>query len=336
MARAEERKARRRMHHPDTGKFPSEMKLEDCKSVLGIDEATYQAIRAAFLSICETSGIQRKKGCDIWPNAKGRLIDSVPALKAIFEQQMTATDKDRKELALDLICQDRTKNVRRNATRMELRTAKKVLGLDPAGVMRVRAALMAKLKADGFSTKTEAGDEHWKGLRDAWIKEQGLDGKGEQGQKACNVICADVMKRINDKRTLNRKKEKKAAEPQDGQKPGDEDGEVGDEEMQDDRSEGADEEMAVTRPRSMLPGTTAGYEYGAFPAPYTPYSMGPYATSETPYTPYRTTTAPHPYPPTTASHTSTTAAVPPTYTTTQAPPSTSEYPEIDPALFYGS
>jgi len=286
------------------------MKLEDCKKVLGIDEATYQAIRTSFLTICETSGIQRKKGCDIWSDAKTRLVDSVPALKAIFEQPMATTERERKALAVDLICQDRTKNVRRNAVRMDLATAKKTLGLDPARVTKARMALMARLKADGFSTKTEAGEERWKELRDVWVAEQGLGGKGEQGEKACNVICADVMKRMNDRRTVKRKKAKeakRAAKLRDGQTAG-EDGGDEDEEMQE-GSDGADDEEPVVSGAptngyvgAMQAATSAGYQY------YAPYTA--------------TTTARTP---------SITAAHPP-----KPRPSASDYPEIDPALFYGS
>ncbi|MCJ1245922.1 hypothetical protein MMC30_003126 [Trapelia coarctata] len=332
---AEVRKARRRIHHPTTGKFPSEMKLEDCKKVLAISEPTYQAIRTAFLAICETSNIQRKKGCTIWAEAKLRLIDSVPALKAIFEQPMPANEKERKELAVDLICQDRTKNLRRNATRMELRDAKKLLCLDPAGVTRVQAALVKKLKADGFSTKTEAGEQHWKELRDAWVKEEGLGGNGEHGDKACDVICADVMKRMNDKRALKRK-EKGAAKPHDGQKAGEDD--------EDEAMGDGEKEVAVGSPAPMNgfagaveSGSSAGYGYDAFPATYTPYSMDPYATAQNFYT---TTTSsnshssaatPHRYALAAASNPYT-----PSHTTTTTTDPASEYPEIDPALFYGS
>jgi len=352
---AEARKARRRIHHPTTGKFPSEMKLEDCKLVLGISEPTYQAIRTAFLTICETSNIQRKKGCGIWADAKRRLIDSVPALRSIFEAPMTATEKERKALAVDLICQDRTKNLRRNATRMELRDAKKVLGLDPAGVTRVRKALMGKLKNEGFRTKTEAGERRWKELRDEWVAEEGLGGKGVQGEKACDVICADVMKRVNDQRALKRK-EKKAEKPHDGQKAekpldGQRAGEDDEDEGMGEMSEGGDEEGAVESesPASMnrsveviQPGASAGYGYNAYSTTYTPYGMGPYATSQNSYS---ITTAsnshsaagpPHLYAlaaasnPYISAHT-TAPNLPPTSTDPA-----SEHPDIDPALFYGS
>lgn len=166
---------------------------------------------------------------------------------------------------------------------------------------------MARLKADGFSTKTEAGEEHWKELRDVWVAEQGLGGKGELGEKARNVICADVMKRMNDKRTVKRKEAKaakRAAKLQDGQTAG-EDGGDEDEETQMEGRDGADDEEpdASEAPKNGDTGeiqaaTRARYGY---------------------YTPFTANTT-----------TSAAAASPPL----KPHPSAADYPEIDPALFY--
>ncbi|MCJ1398351.1 hypothetical protein MMC11_001549 [Xylographa trunciseda] len=190
-------------------KFPSEMTLDEAKASLNLDQNMYRAIRDSFEEVCVTENIVRKKGSDNWQKAKDDLIASFPALYTLLNVTVTPTPNaftqaatvpiDQQVQALDILCMDVTKQMRSRSIRMSVMEAKKVLGLDPAKAGKAKTALMHRLIANNFVSKTESG-EHWKVMRDEWIAEQGLK-TDTNSTKAADVLCADVMKRINDNRT---------------------------------------------------------------------------------------------------------------------------------------
>ena len=215
-ATQEGRKSRRANH--EGLKYPSEIGLTQCRKNLGIDKDTYHSMRTAFSNICLARGIERKKGCDIWQTAKDDLIGSIPQLAAVFHdengQVITGEDLERKALSVDLICMDTTKNLRKQGTQLSIRDAKKELGLTPTQITRVREALTQRLISAEFTSKTEMGEARWKELKDAWLAEMKLDQRGAAVLKACDVICADVVKRLNDKKILKRKRASEGIESQ--------------------------------------------------------------------------------------------------------------------------
>ena len=192
-------------------RFPSEMPLTETKVVLGINHAEYQEVRSAFESICSDLNINRKKDCKHWEDAKIQLIAACPCLSATIPIQaispivladipitmanvLSKEADPRKLLALDLLCMDVTKKNRVKSTRLTLTEAKKRLGLTPNEILTIRESLKARLAADGFTSKLQSGESHWKELRNAWTKEHDL-----KDTAAANVIGSDVMKRLNDK-----------------------------------------------------------------------------------------------------------------------------------------
>lgn len=122
-----------------------------------------------------------------------------------------ADNQETKKLALDVVCTDVTKRMRTLERRMTIAEAKNALGINPEESRLVRNAFYQTLKADHFTSKLEAGDEHWKELKAQWIEESDLlkailapgdaDPKHEEKVKAMEVLCRDVMKRLRDDQT---------------------------------------------------------------------------------------------------------------------------------------
>jgi hypothetical protein len=130
-------------------------------------------------------------------------------LQAVFWGN--ANDQDAKKLALDVVCTDVTKRMRTLERRMTIAEAKNALGINPEESRLMRNAFYQTLKADHFTSKIEAGDEHWKELKAQWIEGSDLlkailapgdaDPKHEEKVKAMEVLCRDVMKRLRDDQT---------------------------------------------------------------------------------------------------------------------------------------
>lgn len=120
-------------------------------------------------------------------------------------------NQEAKKLALDVVCTDVTKRMRTLERRMTIAEAKNALGINPEESRLVRNAFYQTLKADHFTSKLEAGDEHWKELKAQWIDGSDLlkgilapgdaDPKHEEKVKAMEVLCRDVMKRLRDDQT---------------------------------------------------------------------------------------------------------------------------------------
>jgi hypothetical protein len=94
---------------------------------------------------------------------------------------------------------------------MTIAEAKNALGINPEQSREVRNAFYQILKADHFTSKLEAGDDHWKELKTRWIEGSDLlksilapgntDPNHDEKVKAMEVLCRDVMKRLRDDQT---------------------------------------------------------------------------------------------------------------------------------------
>lgn len=197
---------------PGPPRFPSETTIDESKKYLNLDNTMYRDVRDQFQRICEDSGFIKKTvaGPDKWQAAKDKLIDESQHLRQVFRSDLNQLDA--KALALDVVCTDVTKRMRTLERRMTIAEAKNALGINPEESRQIRNAFYSTLKADHFTSKLEAGDDHWKELKDYWIQNSELlqrilsPGPAADSQhftklKALEVLCRDVMKRLRDDQT---------------------------------------------------------------------------------------------------------------------------------------
>ena len=186
-------------------RFPSETTLDESKTFLSLDNATYQRIRDRFQKICEENGVIKKTqaGPEKWQAVKTQLIEDDEHLRNVFWND--TSNESEKALALDVICLDVTKRMRTMDKSISIADAKNILGLNPEQNRRMRDSLYAVLKADGFISITEAGDRYDQ-LKQEWVNrtpylQQLLDPADPRyaGRlRAFNFICRDVVKRVRD------------------------------------------------------------------------------------------------------------------------------------------
>lgn len=203
---------------PGPPRFPSETTIDESKQYLRLDNTMYRDVRERFQKICQELGFIKKTiaGPEKWEAAKSRLIQETPHLHQLFEAE--PNERDAKALALDVVCTDVTKRMRTLERRMTIAEAKNCLGINPEESRQIRNAFYDTLKMDHFTSKLEAGDEHWQELKEQWIREQPLlqqilasghtDPQHVVRLKALEVLCRDVMKRLRDdqsKRDSSRK-----------------------------------------------------------------------------------------------------------------------------------
>lgn len=201
---------------PGPPRFPSETTIDESKRYLNLDNAMYKQIRDQFQKICEEAGFIKKTvaGPERWQEAKNKLIRESPHLRSVFSVDPNSTDAnqlDAKALALDVVCTDVTKRMRTLERRMTIAEAKNALGINPEESRQIRNAFYNTLKADHFTSKLEAGDEHWRELKERWIQGSPLlqrilapgaaDPEHATKVKAIEVLCRDVMKRLRDDQT---------------------------------------------------------------------------------------------------------------------------------------
>jgi hypothetical protein len=106
---------------------------------------------------------------------------------------------------------------------MTIAEAKNALGVNPEESRQLRNAFYQTLKADHFTSKLEAGEEHWKELKSQWINSSQLlqtilapgnaDPQHQEKVKAMEVLCRDVMKRLRDDQTKRDPTRKRKPEP---------------------------------------------------------------------------------------------------------------------------
>lgn len=204
---------------PAPPRFPSETTLEEAKAILQLDKAVYTNIRAKFEDICRQNNVTKKTeaGHDKWQAIKNQLIDEFPPIQPLF-RVADQPQLDHHYLALEMICNDVTKKLRTMKCKVTIADAKNVLGLDPEQGRQIKAAFHQILRADHFTSKLEAGPEHWQQLKQRWINEspllQSILAPGEadpqyvQKLKAMEHLCRDVMKRLRDSQTKEDKMSK--------------------------------------------------------------------------------------------------------------------------------
>jgi hypothetical protein len=196
---------------PGPPRFPSETTIDESKAFLSLDNRLYRDIRNRFQRICEEADIIKKTiaGPERWEAAKDRLIQESSHLQGIF--WANEDSQETKKLALDVICSDVTKRMRTLERRMTIAEAKNALSVNPEESRQLRNAFYQTLKADHFTSKLEAGEEHWKELKQSWIDGSDLlknmlapgnaDPQHQLKVKAMEVLCRDVMKRLRDDQT---------------------------------------------------------------------------------------------------------------------------------------
>lgn len=219
---------------PGPPRFPSETTIDESKKYLNLDNAMYRQVRDQFQGICEQAGFIKKTvaGPERWQEAKDRLIRESPHLQQVF----WANQLDAKALALDVVCTDVTKRMRTLERRMTIAEAKNVLGINPEESRQIRNAFYDTLKADHFTSKLEAGDEHWNELKERWIQNSRLlqqilapgpaDPNHAARLKALEVLCRDVMKRLRDDQTKRDPSRKQSASHSGAQSPASNDSNV--------------------------------------------------------------------------------------------------------------
>ncbi|CAG8947327.1 unnamed protein product [Penicillium salamii] len=196
---------------PGPPRFPSETTIDESKQYLSLDNNMYRQTRDHFQRICEEAGFIKKTaaGPERWQAAKDKLIQESPHLQQVFNAD--PTQRDAKVLALDVVCTDVTKRMRTLERRMTIAEAKNALGINPEESRQIRNAFYDTLKVDHFTSKLEAGDDHWRELKDQWIANSELlrrilapgqtDPDHANKLKALEVLCRDVMKRLRDDQT---------------------------------------------------------------------------------------------------------------------------------------
>ncbi|OQD62435.1 hypothetical protein PENPOL_c012G06936 [Penicillium polonicum] len=196
---------------PGPPRFPSETTIDESKQYLNLDNTMYRQTRDHFQRICEEAGFIKKTaaGPERWQAAKDKLIQESPHLQQVFNTD--PTQRDAKALALDVVCTDVTKRMRTLERRMTIAEAKNALGINPEESRQIRNAFYDTLKMDHFTSKLEAGDEHWRELKEQWIANSELlqqilapgpaDPDHGNKLKALEVLCRDVMKRLRDDQT---------------------------------------------------------------------------------------------------------------------------------------
>lgn len=196
---------------PGPPRFPSETTIDESKAYLSLDNRLYRDIRTRFQRICEEADIIKKTiaGPERWEAAKDRLVQESQHLQTVF--WANEENQEAKKLALDVVCSDVTKRMRTLERRMTIAEAKNALGVNPEESRQLRNAFYQVLKADHFTSKLEAGEEHWKELKTQWINGSELlqnilapgdaDPQHSEKVKAMEVLCRDVMKRLRDDQT---------------------------------------------------------------------------------------------------------------------------------------
>ena len=197
---------------PAPPRFPSETTIDEAKRILGLDHKSYVGLREQFQSVCEQEKIRKKTeaGGDQWQHAKDRLVAENEILHPVFYTE-EPVDHTQHNLALDVICSDVTKRMRTLTNRLTIQECKNILKTNPEEARRLRKSFEDILRADHFTSKLEAGPDHWNELKARWldqsthlkelVREGEVDPEHELKTKAMELICRDVMKRLRDEHT---------------------------------------------------------------------------------------------------------------------------------------
>ncbi|KAK6832855.1 hypothetical protein PG995_012633 [Apiospora arundinis] len=223
----ESRKRRRRTRGGDglsagtsgPSRFPSETTIDESRAILELDAGLYRELRLRFARICEVTGVSKKTvaGPTRWEEVKSVLIGEIAHLQTVM--WASQDNIDGKRLALDVICTDVTKRMRTAEQKMTIAEAKNVLEINPEESRTIRQEYIAILKQDNFSSKLEAGQEHWEELKRRWISNSTVllrilaagygDPMHQEKLHAVEVMARDILKRLRDDQS--RRDPKKAA-----------------------------------------------------------------------------------------------------------------------------
>jgi hypothetical protein len=210
-------------------RFPSETTIDEAKAYLDLDNDMYRDVRDRFLQICKEQDVIKKTiaGPTKWAEIVRQLINESQHLSAVFQQEPDVLSnidalfrpKGQRALSIDVICMDVTKRLRTMDSRMTLADVKNILALNPEQTRQVRSAFAAKLKADHFTNKHEAGEQHWADLKTAWVNESEIlarvlsageaDPNYARKLRAIEVLARDVMKRQQQEKTAKDPSRKK-------------------------------------------------------------------------------------------------------------------------------
>lgn len=197
---------------PGPPRFPSETTIDEAKRILGLNQQAYVSVREQFQSVCEQDNIRKKTeaGGDQWQRAKDRLTAENQVLHAVYFTNQPI-DHTQHNLALDVICSDVTKRMRTLNTRLSIQECKNILRTNPEEARILRRSFEEILRADNFTSKLEAGPQHWNELKAQWrdqsthLQDLLRDGEADPAYglkvKAMELMCRDVMKRFRDEHT---------------------------------------------------------------------------------------------------------------------------------------
>lgn len=194
---------------PGPSRFPSETTIDESRAILDLEAGLYRELRLRFARICEATGISKKTeaGPTQWEEVKGILIGDITHLQAVM--WASQDNLDGKRLALDVICTDVTKRMRTAEHKMTIAEAKNVLEINPEESRTIRQEYVAILKDDNFSSKVEAGKEHWEELKMRWMANSAVLFRvlaarnsdpmlQERLDAAVEVMATDILKRLRD------------------------------------------------------------------------------------------------------------------------------------------
>ena len=207
----------------------SDLSVDDCKSVLNVDDDAYWKIRDSFKGICTEIGIQEKKfAFELWDVAITRLIEENVHLHGIRSVDVgtTEADAERHKLqvsALDKICTLAAKSMRECGPRVHLSDARTILGLNPNTSREVMQSFESFLKHEyKMTSKSKLKEEQRKGLMVKWILSspwlqkllKSLDPDPAQAQHeyegrlwALECLCRDMLKKLRSTATKQVKEE---------------------------------------------------------------------------------------------------------------------------------
>ncbi|MCJ1462413.1 hypothetical protein MMC07_001014 [Pseudocyphellaria aurata] len=204
---------------PMEPRFPSEMTISQSKEQLALSKENYISLRNEFQTMCEVAGLTKKTlaGAEKWQAIKQDLIERCSFLQGVLSVDSGGVVDEglkKRRMALDIICSDVTKKIRTSRNRVTIPDAKSAMGINPAQGSEIRRQFYQILLADHFTSKIEAGPQHWIELKELLITGSTIlqeilvsDGSAaaeaelNRKKKALEVLCRDVMKRLRDDQT---------------------------------------------------------------------------------------------------------------------------------------
>lgn len=185
-------------------RYKSETSLDECKAFLQLNNDTYKDVRQRFADLCLDMGIVKKTLCEpgLWQTGKDRLVREHNHLAAVLNPLQP--DLEKRDNALEVICSDVTKRLRVMKTRLCLKDANNILGLNPADSKELRRQFYQVLKDDRFQTMLLCGKQHWGELKQQWWDGSELaqrlltQGMEDEKKRSVDVLLRDAMKRHND------------------------------------------------------------------------------------------------------------------------------------------